>query len=173
MAIYTDSTYVIKGISEWIWAWRRRGWKTAEGNDVSNRDLWEQLAGLVDARGKGAIAWHYVRGHVGTPGNERVDEIADTLARQGDVELYRGSFDDYPLAVLELPADTDVPKRSSHGGTRQGGRSLLVSQPRRWSIHAPLDMGRVRAARQGPVRGAVQESEGRRGRNRHHEGVAG
>ncbi len=113
VAMYTDSTYVIKGISEWIWAWRRRGWKTAEGNDVSNRDLWEQLAGLVDARGKGAIAWHYVRGHVGTPGNERVDEIADTLARQGDVELYRGSFDDYPLAVLELPDDTDVPKRSS------------------------------------------------------------
>ena len=44
VAIYTDSTYVIKGISEWIWAWRRRGWKTAEGGDVLNRELWEQLA---------------------------------------------------------------------------------------------------------------------------------
>ena len=118
VAVYTDSTYVIKGISEWIWAWRRRGWKTAEGNEVSNRDLWEQLAGLVDARGKGAIAWHYVRGHVGTPGNERVDEIADTLARQGEVELYRGSLDDYPRAVLDLPADTTVPKRSSTSATR-------------------------------------------------------
>ena len=100
VAIYTDSTYVIKGISDWIWAWRRRGWKTAEGNEVLNRDLWEQLARLVDARGKGAIAWHYVRGHVGTPGNERVDEIADTLARGG-----RGRA--LPRAVDELrPGDS-------------------------------------------------------------------
>ncbi len=174
VAVYTDSTYVIKGISEWIWGWRRRGWKTAEGNDVSNRDLWEQLAGLVDARGKGAIAWHYVRGHVGTPGNERVDEIADTLARQGDVEFYRGSFDDYPLAVLDLPADTDGTETIEYSGdTRQDGRSLLVSQPRRWRVDASFDMGRLRAPRQGPVRGAVQESKRRCGRNRHHEGVAG
>ena len=84
VAVYTDSTYVIKGISEWIWGWRRRGWKTAEGNEVLNRDFWEQLASLVEARGKGGIEWHYVRGHVGTPGNERVDEIADTLARHGE-----------------------------------------------------------------------------------------
>ena len=118
VAIYTDSTYVIKGISEWIWGWRRRGWKTAEGNDVLNRDLWEQLARLVDARGKGAIAWHYVRGHVGTPGNERVDEIADTLARGGEIELYRGPLMHYGRAILDLPADTTVPKRSAQSATR-------------------------------------------------------
>ena len=51
VAIYTDSTYVIKGIREWIWAWRRRGWKTAEGADVLNRELWEQLAAAVGTRG--------------------------------------------------------------------------------------------------------------------------
>src|SRR5262245_61101206 len=50
VAMYTDSTYVIKGIREWIWAWRRKGWKTAEGKDVLNRDLWEELGALVDAR---------------------------------------------------------------------------------------------------------------------------
>ena len=43
VAMYTDSTYVIRGIREWIWAWRRRGWKTADGGDVKNRDLWEQM----------------------------------------------------------------------------------------------------------------------------------
>jgi ribonuclease HI len=118
VAIYTDSTYVIKGISEWIWGWRRRGWKTAEGNEVLNRDLWEQLAGLVDARGKAAIAWHYVRGHVGTPGNERVDEIADTLARQGEIELYHGPLMNYGRAILDLPADTTVPKRSGQSASR-------------------------------------------------------
>ena len=80
VAVYTDSTYVITGIREWIHGWRRRGWKTSTGTDVLNRDLWEALDRLVAARGKGAIAWHYVRGHAGIPGNERVDEIADGLA---------------------------------------------------------------------------------------------
>src|SRR5215467_7564002 len=47
IAIYTDSTYVIRGIREWIWNWKRRGWKTAEGADVLNRDLWEALLGEV------------------------------------------------------------------------------------------------------------------------------
>jgi ribonuclease HI len=118
VAIYTDSTYVIKGINEWIWGWRRRGWRTAEGNDVLNRDLWEELARLADARGKGAIAWHYVRGHMGIPGNERVDEIADTLARLGEIELYRGPLANYGRAILDLPADTTVPKRSVQTASR-------------------------------------------------------
>src|SRR5919112_1407572 len=90
VAMYTDSTYVIKGISEWIWAWRRRGWKTAEGSDVLNRELWQELEALVTARGKGNIAWHYVRGHSGIPGNERVDAIADGLARGEAITLYQG-----------------------------------------------------------------------------------
>ncbi len=124
LAVYTDSTYVIKGISEWIWAWRRRGWKTAEGSEVLNRDLWERLADLVDARGRAAIAWHYVRGHVGTPGNERVDEIADTLARQGEIELYRGALLNYGRAILDLPADTTVPKRS---GQTAAGRKATAA----------------------------------------------
>ncbi|MES1253980.1 MAG: ribonuclease HI, partial [Acidobacteriota bacterium] len=79
VAIYTDSTYVIQGISKWIWGWRRRGWKTADGGDVQNRELWERLAREVDARGANTIAWHYVRGHSGIPGNERVDEIANAF----------------------------------------------------------------------------------------------
>lgn len=111
--VYTDSTYVIKGIREWIWAWRRRGWKTAEGSDVLNRDLWEQMSALVSARGTGNVTWHYVRGHVGTPGNERVDRIADAHARQVPVALYDGPRDGYGVDVLDLPADTTVPARSN------------------------------------------------------------
>jgi ribonuclease HI len=75
---------VIKGIREWIWAWRRRGWKTAEGNDVLNRELWEKLSHFVQERGTKGIDWHYVRGHIGIPGNERVDEIATAYALQDD-----------------------------------------------------------------------------------------
>jgi ribonuclease HI len=110
--LYTDSTYVIKGIREWIWSWRKRGWKTVQGADVLNRELWEELHALVEPRGRSAITWHYVRGHVGIPGNERVDEIADTLARQGRVDLYRGPLNGYPVNVLDLPSDTTVPART-------------------------------------------------------------
>ena len=119
LAVYTDSTYVIQGIRNWIFGWRKRGWKTAEGGDVLNRDLWEQLDGLVRARGYGQIEWHYVRGHVGVPGNERVDEIADSLAQGREITLYRGPLIGYPHAILDLPADTDLPARSSAtGGSR-------------------------------------------------------
>jgi ribonuclease HI len=127
VAVYTDSTYVIKGIREWIWAWRKRGWKTAAGADVLNRELWEQLGELVDARGKGTITWHYVRGHVGIPGNERVDAIADGLAQQHDVALYAGPLTGYAHAVLDLPDDTTVPKRT--GAATSGAASRGKSGP--------------------------------------------
>lgn len=113
--VFTDSTYVIKGIREWIWAWRRRGWKTAEGSDVLNRPLWEALAALVDARGSASIAWHWVKGHVGVPGNERVDEIADHFARREAVTLYVGPLDTYTIALDAVPTQTAVPKRTSTG----------------------------------------------------------
>ena len=118
VALYTDSTYVIKGIREWIHAWRRRGWKTIEGGDVLNRDLWERLDQLVNARGKEHVTWHYVRGHDGVCGNERVDEIADTLARGKPVELYRGSLLLYGRPILDVPDDTTVPARRASSGAK-------------------------------------------------------
>lgn len=111
--VYTDSTYVIRGIREWIWAWRRRGWKTAEGSDVLNRELWEALWAVSSARGAKGIEWHYVRGHVGIPGNERVDEIADRHARGLPVQFYRGPLAGYGVDIMDVPADTGVPERSS------------------------------------------------------------
>lgn len=118
LAIYTDSTYVITGIREWIFGWLRRGWKTATGTEVMNRDLWEHLWELVTERGKGAIEWHYVRGHVGIPGNERVDEIADAFAVGRDPDLYRGSLSGYSRpAILDVPSDTSLPKKSAGSGT--------------------------------------------------------
>jgi ribonuclease HI len=113
LAIHTDSSYIITGIREWIFGWLRRGWKTAAGTDVLNRDLWEQLWGLVSARGKGAIQWHYVRGHIGIPGNERVDEIADAFAVGRDPKLYQGPLTGYPRAILDVPPDTSLPRRTA------------------------------------------------------------
>ena len=114
VAVYADSTYVIQGITQWVWGWRKRGWKTAQGGDVLNRDLWEQLFDLVAARGRGSVDWRWVRGHVGTVGNERADQISVAFALRQDADLYDGPLDGYPLRILDdLPADTAVPKRSS------------------------------------------------------------
>jgi len=72
--VYTDSQYVQKGISEWITAWKRRGWHTADKKPVKNVDLWQRLDEL--ARGH-EIEWHWVRGHAGHDGNERADALAN------------------------------------------------------------------------------------------------
>lgn len=60
ITVYTDSSYVADGITKWIAGWRRRGWKTADGKPVKNRDLWERL--IAAATGH-AITWQWVRGH--------------------------------------------------------------------------------------------------------------
>jgi ribonuclease HI len=96
--VYTDSTYLIRGIREWVRRWKRNGWKTAEGKDVSNRELWERLHDLVLARdGASAVAWNYVAGHSGIPGNERADAIATGLADRCAVDLYRGALAGYSI----------------------------------------------------------------------------
>ena len=74
--LHTDSTYVMKGISEWIHAWKRRGWRTADNKPVKNDDLWRRLD---EARSRHDVKWHWVKGHAGHELNERADE----LARQG------------------------------------------------------------------------------------------
>jgi ribonuclease HI len=76
----TDSQYVMKGITEWMENWKRRGWKTADKKPVKNVDLWQRLSAALD---KHTVEWHWVRGHTGHPENER----ADMLANRGIDEL--------------------------------------------------------------------------------------
>jgi ribonuclease HI len=72
--VYTDSQYVIKGIEEWVGSWKARGWKTADKKPVKNQDLWERLDALA---ARHSLEWHWVRGHSGIAGNERVDALAN------------------------------------------------------------------------------------------------
>lgn len=74
--LYTDSKYLIHGITRWIFNWKRNSWKTAAGKTVKNVDLWQQLDALRDRHIK--VNWHWVKGHSGDKLNER----ADTLARE-------------------------------------------------------------------------------------------
>jgi ribonuclease HI len=72
--LYTDSLYVMKGISEWIESWKRRGWLTADKKPVKNVDLWRELD---HAASRHSIEWHWVKGHAGHPENERADRLAN------------------------------------------------------------------------------------------------
>lgn len=71
--VTTDSQYVVKGMTEWIAGWQRKGWKNSKREEVLNRDLWESL--LEQASGH-SIVWNWVRGHAGHPENERCDQLA-------------------------------------------------------------------------------------------------
>ena len=72
--VYTDSEYVRRGISEWLPAWKSRGWRTAERQPVKNRDLWQRLDELASRHD---LEWRWVPGHAGVPGNERADRLAN------------------------------------------------------------------------------------------------
>lgn len=72
--LYTDSEYVRRGITEWVPRWKARGWRTADRKPVKNQDLWMELDRLAAIH---RTEWHWVPGHAGVAGNERVDQLAN------------------------------------------------------------------------------------------------
>ena len=78
--MFTDSDYLRQGITTWLPAWKRRGWRTADRKPVKNQDLWQRLE---QALARHRVEWHWVRGHSGDPDNERADQLARTALRAG------------------------------------------------------------------------------------------
>ena len=165
VAVHTDSAYVIRGIREWIHGWRRRGWRTAEGGDVVNRDLWEALAAAAER--VGTVTWHHVRGHQGIPGNERADEIAAAFAAGRPPALYHGPLIRYDVPVLDIPVDTRLPARPR--GTSSAGRkaaahsylSVVDGEPARHTTWADCERrvkGRSGARFKKAMSGAEEEA---------------
>jgi ribonuclease HI len=116
LIVYTDSVYLIRGITQWIFGWRSRGWKSSEGKDVANRDLWEELSRQVARLKPVTPQWKYVRGHSGYAGNERCDEIAVAF-RDGKREpLYVGSRDGYFVDLTDLPEEEPLPEAKTNNG---------------------------------------------------------
>lgn len=77
--LYTDSTYVMKGMTEWLEGWKARGWKTAGKKPVKNQDLWQALDEQVNRH---QVKWHWVKGHAGDAGNERADALATSAIQR-------------------------------------------------------------------------------------------
>ena len=72
-----DSSYVKDGITKWIFAWQKNGWRTAAKKPVKNAELWQELLTAVERHD---IEWHWVKGHSGDPDNERADQLASNAA---------------------------------------------------------------------------------------------
>ncbi|MSU45508.1 MAG: ribonuclease HI [Candidatus Zambryskibacteria bacterium] len=94
--IYIDSAYVVNGITRWVNGWMRNNWKTSTKDDVVNRDLWERL---VEAVAHKVIDWKLIKGHAGTPGNERCDVIATSFADKNPELLFNGSRSRYGIDI--------------------------------------------------------------------------
>lgn len=92
--VYTDSNYLINGITQWIHGWRNNGWRTKAKKDVLNKDLWMKL---YDATQGKNIMWKHVAGHAGVVGNERCDVIATAFADDMKIKLYKGPISGYDL----------------------------------------------------------------------------
>ncbi len=113
--VYTDSKYLINGITKWVKGWQKNGWKTKTKEDVSNRDLWERLSGAVESK---KIEWKYLGGHVGIAGNERADDIATLFADGTPPKLYDGPISGYKKDILNFSLDKTLAKEKSAGRER-------------------------------------------------------
>ena len=74
--LFTDSRYVMDGITQWIQNWKKNNWKTSSKKEVKNKELWQKLDQLMSYH---QVKWNWVKGHSGDPGNE----VADLLANKG------------------------------------------------------------------------------------------
>ena len=131
LVIRTDSRYLIDGLERWIHGWKRKGWRTASGGAVLNRDLWEELDGARVP----AVRFQHVKGHSGDPDNDRCDAIAVAFSRGQPPRLAHGPVppgpgaeprsgpvpeepqsDPAPQALVELLSRLELAERLARGG---------------------------------------------------------
>ena len=178
LSIRTDSKYLIDGFSKWINGWKRKGWRTASGSPVLNRDLWEALDG---ARIQG-LPLTYVKGHSGDPDNDRCDVIAVAFSKGNPIQLAAGELveappakavDLAPPALQKLLTRLELADRLAEGdyGLSLMELAQLVEKPlktlegrdgpwrwRDWQV-LPLDEGRWRLRRDASGSGEPQGEE--------------
>jgi len=133
LTLYADSSYLVNGITKWVYSWERRNWVTMDKKPVLNKDLWEKLLEL--SRGK-QIEWKLVGGHVGVAGNMRCDEIATAFAdlpvqTSGGslrgfepVKLYTGPLSKYPIKnILDINEDSLLAEKKESGRAHSNAKA--------------------------------------------------
>jgi ribonuclease HI len=94
--LLSDSSYVVRGIEDWVPNWKARGWQKSDGEAVANVDLWKQLE--AEAADVEKLKLVHIMGHSGVAENERVDEIAVAFSKKTSIKLFSGVKKDYPVA---------------------------------------------------------------------------
>ncbi|HPI39783.1 MAG TPA: ribonuclease HI [Pseudobdellovibrionaceae bacterium] len=134
LTIFTDSKYLIHGMTQWIFQWKRNTWMTKAGEPVANQELWKVLDELIQ-HVNGKIHWQYVPGHSGFPGNERCDEIAVGFSKDTYVDLYIGPREEYSVDLdfdpeqlkVTMATKSDEKKKSSNKGKKAYSYLSLVN----------------------------------------------
>lgn len=163
--VFTDSSYVINGVTKWVFGWEKNGWKTQTKDDVANKQLWQTLIQLV--RERKTIVWHYVPGHVGVVANERCDEIATSFAGGKAIKLFRGKLSDYQKEtgkdILNFSIDEELSKEKSEKRSKANVKaysylSLVDGVPMRHTTWAECE-ARVKGVRAKFKKTASKEDE--------------
>ena len=100
--IFSDSKYCIQGITEWIFGWKKNGWKSSAKQPVKNKEYWENIdVAKSFLEIENIIKFTHVKAHNGEKFNERVDNIARTMAEQkGNFKVFSGDFENYKIEIL-------------------------------------------------------------------------
>lgn len=108
--IYSDSVYFLKGMKEWIHGWKRKGWKNSQNEDVTNKDIWQQLdLAYIALKNKVALQFRFVKGHAGHYGNERCDELAVQASTTGKGKSGKFSVEQYSEQIFIFPPFVEIP----------------------------------------------------------------
>jgi ribonuclease HI len=110
--VFTDSSYLLNGITSWIKGWKKNNWKTQNKTDVLNKDLWIVLDDLILDKN---IKLQKVSGHSGVPLNERCDEIAVNFSLGQKVSLFEGNVSDYKIS-LDIAINDDLKDKKDRKG---------------------------------------------------------
>ncbi len=129
LTLYTDSQYLINGVTKWVKGWKKKGWKTAQGKAVLNQELWETL----DQLNTRLVTWQYVRGHAGNVGNERCDVIATTFAKGKSPSLQQ-------LPLTSSDKSTGGTKNSSVAGVSDLDNNCTIISKTIHNSHLASDM---------------------------------
>lgn len=134
IVLHTDSSYVINGITKWVFGWKKNNWITSAKTEVINRDLWEKLSdvatGASSSKDSGEprkkIEWKHVDGHVSVAGNERADRIAVSFAEGKPEKLFDGNFSDYGIQNI-LDISHDIGQKETRTKNRQHSNAKAYS----------------------------------------------
>lgn len=102
--IWTDSEYLHKGMTQWVPGWKKRSWKTRDGKDVANQDMWSFLSNLELIHD---ITWKWVRGHTGSKWNEKADRLAGKALKRGIKQMEAEALEKLEKEKLETQDSTE------------------------------------------------------------------